>query len=340
MENEPSIKSYCAAAILDEGKWVVQYDEHKWIVEYANFLKSFQNPIYTDPDMKYDLRKDCLFYKTLVDFLNMREQEMKKATNDPRWTWKYEACGYVSGNATPAGIKATNQDKMVCIYLRSDQFGFSAPQRSKMNRLEYPYAGYLTKSADTNRFQNVARWIWITRTIGGSFIWAIQKWGTWQSVYNRERGVNRYIQDRVDLTLFEAIKYFNNSLDVGDVLFEELRRNPFMKTWLDHFGTFETFVDFFLLEDFVVKENYIDQESGETKTRYIPKNIVESKEGQDCPLTEEYVQAVKSAGGVIQTLSVNDVENMLKNVSRWISNRSKSIEEELSKSENGTDCNT
>lgn len=285
MENEPNIKSYCAAAILDEGKWVVQYDEHKWIVEYANFLKSFQNPIYTDPDMKYDLRKDCLFYKTLVDFLNMREQEMKKATNDPRWTWKYEACGYVSGNVTPAGIKAINQDKMVCIYLRSDQFGFSAPQRSKMNRLEYPYAGYLAKSADTNRFQNVARWIWITRTIGGSFIWAIQKWGTWQSVYNRERGVNRYIQDRVDLTLFEVMKYFKKELDVGDVLFKELQRNQSMKTWLDHFGTFKTFVDFFMLNQFV----------DET---YMPKNIVTGK-----PLTENDVSDIKTAGGVIQNLA-------------------------------------
>lgn len=302
--------------------------------QYLHYLDSYLNKReypcpYVDPDGTY-CWNNWGFYEKLVAFLNLREAKFSAELGEP---WEYIHIGeYSPGNTIPPGICVRTKDgQQTRCYLRSDQFGFSAPYgeypqgSNAWDDPRYPYAKLLQCSSCGDRMQFVADCVCSTRTVGGSFLWPLQKEGVkWKSNYNMNRGVGSYIQDRVDLTLFEVKHYYEHKKRKGrgrfsadyewqdDKLYTELVKNPYMQVWLDHFGSFEPFVEFFMLD------NFVDQET------YMPKSIVTGK-----PLTERDVNNIKSMKGEIHDLTVEQVKNMLGNVSAWILERSGRMEELL-----------
>ena len=97
-----------------------------------------------------------------------------------------------------------------------------------------------------------------TRTLGGSFIWPTPKKseGFRNSKYNMSRGVVSYIEDRVYLTLLE-IKHaldgeYHKSQHKDDILYAlYIKNTDGIRTWLDHFETFEKFDDYFMFNYFI-----------------------------------------------------------------------------------------
>jgi len=248
-----------------------------WKDKYAEFLeknvfgdrKIRCNRIYSDPDegnMKY--------YTQICIFLNSQEQEIIKAGN------RYHYCvGNYGGKARINVCK----DRKFLFCLKTDQFGFSAP--TYKNKDTHPYGVYY-KGADDKAIAiaNIVKWVYITRTIGGSFLWPEEEKYS-QPPYNNDRGGSlhpqrsSYINDRVDLTLLE-IKHFydvkkeledkEQEYDIktfiveyqktrpGDVLGGSLGKSPNLYEWLMHFDCFKTYIDYFELNMFIKQDEVID----------------------------------------------------------------------------------
>ncbi len=84
----------------------------------------------------------------------------------------------------------------------------------------------------------------ITETIGGIIIWPSTKIDG-KNTINGERGFNRKICDRLDLTIECIRRYYNNeSSPLNDTL---KRYDEFFRLFVD----FKGYVDFFLFQDFV-----------------------------------------------------------------------------------------
>lgn len=84
----------------------------------------------------------------------------------------------------------------------------------------------------------------ITETIGGIIIWPSTKVDG-KSTINGERGFNRKICDRLDLTIECIRRYYN---DESSPLYDTFKRyNDFFKLFVD----FKGYIDFFLFQDFV-----------------------------------------------------------------------------------------
>jgi hypothetical protein len=79
-------------------------------------------------------------------------------------------------------------------------------------------------------------------TIGGFLIFPANKVNELQTI-NQERGVNKRINDRVDLTLECIRRYYNNE---ESPLFQTLQRYA---DFFELFTDFKGYVDFFLLQD-------------------------------------------------------------------------------------------
>lgn len=161
---------------------------------------------YIDPDRTY-VDAGSGFYNGLVDFLTVREAEKK---TDDRWSYRLHS-EYVKGNGQPVGIWV--RDAKIpgeVLYLRSDQFGFSAPNGKKRVRAwdkRHPYASFIELDGDKSFVADCVR---DTRTLGGSFLWPLFHGGrNWQSVYNLRRGARSYIEDSVDLTLYEIRRFYD-----------------------------------------------------------------------------------------------------------------------------------
>ena len=216
---------------------------------------------YIDPDGTY-IASDSEFYKKLIDFL--------MAADD---TWSYRLKSeYVAGNLQPAGIWVEEKDNSKpFMYLRSDQFGFSAPQNKGTWNEKYPYASLL-HFGGKEKENFVADCVWDTRTLGGSFLWPLACAGNrWKSMYNLFRGVRGYIEDRVDLTLYE-IKCFYDVLEEnqdstdqmicgqltseGHILLRYIDNIEICK-WLKHFQSFKGYIDHFCFQPFVDEQYQI-----------------------------------------------------------------------------------
>lgn len=284
---------------------------------------------YIDPDGTYvDGNSD--YYKKLEKFL--KQQEKRYIIQKNRWTYIFRP---ELRHGKPKCIEATKDDGDV-LYLRSDQFGFSAPKLydgalSACDK-RYPYWNYLINSDDKEKVENVIKWVTTSRTIGGSFIWPI--WGNgnkFSSSYNLNRGVGSYIEDSVDLTLFEVKNYYtwknNGGKDIREYLFKndvlwksELKKEEStMVEWLNHFGDFNTFIDYFLMNDFVIKQG----------NEYIPMDITTGKE-----LTPELVKKYRESyikeknieiQGRIKDKNPGDLLEMLNRIEECIENRSKKM---------------
>lgn len=228
--------------IRKSNKWMLNYK-----MELQKGITHGQGKLYVDPDGSYKKNKSHLFYIHLADFLNKRESELADKLKE-----KFE---YEFDEDYPGGIKVKVQEK-VLFKLRSDQFGFSAPQKDKL----HPYMMHLTnKNYSEEAIDKVIDCIIYSRTIGGSFLWPLNKDGNMTS-YNRSRGgtvfYGSYIQDRVDLTLLEIKHAYNYATSVdeycNDILYKVYyNENEYIRLWLEHFVNFETYVEFFMMEPFI-----------------------------------------------------------------------------------------
>lgn len=104
-------------------------------------------------------------------------------------------------------------------FFTSDTFGFSAFKHDQEFNSNYPYARFLKLDGDSKvdideKRKLVADCIYETRTIGGAFVWPKvylkeHRNPGYYSLYNYYRGALGYIEDRVDLTLYEIKCFFD-----------------------------------------------------------------------------------------------------------------------------------
>ncbi|MBQ8316934.1 MAG: hypothetical protein IJX85_01200 [Lachnospiraceae bacterium] len=298
-----NIENYCGSNF---GAYV------RYIEEVREMSKRIKAP-YIDPDTTYD-DSQSKYYIELTKFLN--KQEEKYIDEEKQWKYIFE-----NNKDEPDGIKVKKNGETIMV-LRSDQLGFSAIHEDTVGKVGHLYYRYLcvAKDADVNW---LAECIWSTRTIGGGFIWPINKIGRKQTNYNITRG--RWLEDRVDFTLMEIKHYFDwlkNDKVKGhcfecDLLHTAVcNENTGMNEWLEHFETFETYVHYFKMYPFVKKDG------GE----YIPINIVESDiyEGVYKLLNEDKRRRVIRENGESEVL-----KKIIDNVSNLIIKRSEIIQKVL-----------
>lgn len=339
------IKSYCGFQKNDESdKGYISY--LKGVIENG---KSSNTCPYVDPDTTYR-NKNSEYYKAMASFLNAREKwlnEQKEGkSNDEKW--KYEKWTYEF--IVKEGIVVTKENKenkeKALLTLHTDQFGFSAPSNIDSGRTWnyiYPYARILRCCNYPSEYEFVTEMVYNTRTIGGSFVWPIRRTNRQKySQYNLSRGMNSYIEDRVDITLFEIMHFYewlktkaskeNKENDKNynyknDILFTsemeeknekgkgtgKKKENSPMEIWLSHFGTFENYIDFFMLNDFVEIKN----------NQYSPINLLDNGE-----VNISTVNGIKDrlvAFGPVKASSCRVLSSMLTNLSNKIIERSKKM---------------
>lgn len=324
-------------------------DYLNWLAEQLG--KQPENP-YIDPDSNY---KNPKFYQDLCLFLNKREQELEQKLCEKNIYYFNENDKEIYGIQVKEIVE--NEEKLV-FYLKSDQFGFSRPSEDERKYIFDVYLD-LNKSEEKKKIKainNIVNWISNTRTIGGSFLWPMEKnkkgyWiqnpaynqdrgGSKKSIASKDGGLSYYLQDRSDLTLFEVKNYYsnqdkcNNKLYEGvngkrKCLFSNIDLSPWqnMKKWLDHFRNFETYVEFFGFK--------LD---GETKSfvndKYEVRNIFPFKKdeveyfGEDFCINE-YIEKYFNKFNIYnekQDDYIDKIEKMLNLVTDLIKERSKWME--------------
>lgn len=273
------MKSYCC-----ENESKEESEKYEFIKKYAEWMEKPQGECpYSDPD---EASNNSQFYNKITEFLNKQKNIYNK---------ELEFIEPTDENDKPGDRTITvKKGKDAYLYLTSDQFGFSANKKGiydeKNHRLneKYPFVKYVKKFDGYKSL--VGETIWYTRTIGGSFLWPKVGSATkWDSPYNRTRGVRFYIEDRVDLTLYEIKEYLDYKNKRKQGLNTEEPKNNFLynaikkadkkeasecknckacdkdkchkaegnelKKWFSLFDSFKTYVDFFCFNDFVNSEN-------------------------------------------------------------------------------------
>jgi hypothetical protein len=204
------------------------YWTNKWVTQYKKYLEWLaakpDNP-YRDPDSVTTKVKE--YYEELAEFLNKQEgkvlnkQEDKDKESHKKWNYKFiyedknnEDYKNVYGIAV---FEKEANDETLLFFLKSDQLGFSAPDG---NHIYDVYLENMATQGCTDKATNeIICWILSTRTLGGGFLWPMEKKGdgTWNTNpdINSKRGGSKlrresYIEDRVDLTLWEIKHYFDS----------------------------------------------------------------------------------------------------------------------------------
>lgn len=321
------MKSYCWGK---EGK--EETEKYEFVKKYAEWI---ENPRqgecpYSDPDgVNGNNVKNIGFYTNITSFLNNRCQEF---TDKSRL--EVENIRFL----LPTGIKKDEpepKNRTIVVeghnlYLTSDQFGFSANENiydNKNDRLkkQYPFVKYVENYGGSDSL--VGETIWYTRTIGGSFLWPKVDQNGWRSLYNENRGVGSYIEDRADLTLYEIKEFydeyaykkddsdFNRVINKGSILLND-DDAKYIYDWLSIFKNFKTYVDFFCFDDFVNKED----------DEYYPKDIFTGKSITKDNISE-YREKGKSKYKFIQNKATkNDLEKAFYNLIFWTIARSARME--------------
>ena len=287
------------------------YDKEKWIEVYPKYLRNLygssvcmRRSPYRDPDEF--AKHNILFYVRLEEFLNMREREMENQLNGK---WHYRFINGETSNEYGIHVSDENGNKLFVLF--SDQFGFSAPTNDK----KYPYDYYaeLAKDDLEKAISNIAVWIYESRSIGGSFLWP--RHNKDQSNYNQARGGSKnsvnysryYIEDRVDLTLLEIKHIFDEKKTETDILYPYWNRCEELKIFFDHFGSFKTYIEFFMMDDLVKGDMPIDIITGET-------------------MTDEDIKKYRNKKVSIFDLEIDRLEQMLRRVNDLIVARSNKIQ--------------
>lgn len=190
-----------------------------------NVLKRYlyMKKTYKDPD---GYGNDPDYYKEYCDLLNNRSKYIGNPKNIEYVLEKEKKGGYSI---------VIKKDGTKSIKMKSDQFGFSfaAIYSNKF----HPYDAYLLlfddkdleKKDKNSPFEKVKYWVSKTRQVGGSFLWPFEdniyngaRGGVCNSKRNKKaRGSSRtgtgiyiefYIQDRVDLTLFEIKEVYESNI--------------------------------------------------------------------------------------------------------------------------------
>lgn len=274
---------------------------------------------YIDPDSVSDVNKSN-FYNHLTCFLNHQEEKYKKSylflpPSKAPMTTSEKIDDDMYDKLDEKKIVVT-QSRKVLFRLTSDQFGFSATE-TKYNDNRYPLTNLLrlyqnSEPEERDKVKKrITQYVKNTRTIGGSFLWPVPPKGKRNCNYNQQRGVRNYLEDRVDLTLLE-IKHalegrYDNGEYASDMLYNQYRsEKTHIKTWLEHFGTFPEYVEYFMLEPFIAEDGW-------------PINIVNGE-----PLNDNYIENYREHR--LQDLSAEKLCDMLKRLECMILNRSKKME--------------
>lgn len=294
-------------------------------IKWEEIIDILGHKPYVDPDGTYHY-KESTFYNKLKDFLN-------KQSNNNTYNFKHND-----------GI-ITNIDGKELI-LRSDQFGFSAPQHKKNNKgkyiskawkyvrnnrtkYSYPYGKYLLFEQNDDDLEFVASTIWSTRRLGGSFIWPIKKGSRFNNL-NINRGVASYIEDRVDYTLQEIKLFYHfynlnkdsSVKDIYDSMCNACKKYNYVPEilkgddkdlifiWLKHFGSFKNYINFFMFDKDFVDEDY---------------NVINIVTGKKIEVNKEQVITEKIIS--IDSLSKKDIKKMLLRLVSFIDNRTIRMEE-------------
>ena len=321
------MKSYCW-----DNKGKEETEKYEFVKKYAEWIEEPQGTCpYSDPDgVNENNVKNIGFYTNITTFLNNRCIEF---TDKSRL--EVENIEFLP----PTGIKKDEpepKNRTIVVeghnlYLTSDQFGFSANEDiydNKNDRLkkQYPFVKYVENYGGSDSL--VGETIWYTRTIGGSFLWPKVDQNGWRSLYNKNRGVGSYIEDRADLTLYEIKEFYDEySVEkdyekIKDKLSEKgsnlLKYSDaeYIYKWLSIFKNFKTYVDFLCFDDFVNKED----------DEYYPKDIFTGKSITKDNISE-YREKGKSKYKFIQNKATkNDLEKAFINLIIWTKDRSKNME--------------
>lgn len=257
--------------------------------------------IYMDPDKKENID----FYNDLSDFLNAASCEHRK-----------DLLFKANGLSKKGIMVYRKKDKKEYFTIQSDQLGFSAVPWIYFSN-KYPLSRYFEMQKNKEAAQFLAEYVLTTRTLGGSFLWPETLW----KGYNRSRGCAK-IEDRVDLTLLEIKHYFEyRDLDdkkkfkyCRDILFSRYKI-PDAQTWFGFFDSFEDYVDFFMFNDFVDKD--------EQTKEYTPINILTGKAFEtDYPERET---------NVLKKASEEELKKMLDLVMDKVKTRSEDMEKLIAK---------
>lgn len=265
----------------------------EWFEAYANYLmngKKIEGSLIdwegkardkTSCDPYDDIDRTCEnhvrvkeYYHDLTTFLNNQNESVMKGerffrepTGVPEGLYRYGYDDVVISIPKDRSIYITEGSDILLnrLFLTSDTFGFSAPEKNQNDK--HPYLLYLKNNKTEETTKAVATWIYNTRTIGGAFIWPkVYSSGKWQSIYNRNRGVGSYINDRIDLTLYEIKKFYDYFLEykneedtitamnkAGYILLRGAD-NKLISRWLRYFNNFNTYIKFFCFQNFVTNE--------------------------------------------------------------------------------------
>lgn len=329
------MKSYCW-----DNKGKEETEKYEFVKKYAEWI---ENPRqgecpYSDPDEVNKVNnniyyvKNPEFYKALTVFLECSKEKIQKS------------CGFVLEFKEPTDLKDKSRkkpgDRTITVqkdgndylYLTSDQFGFSANEKGiydeknhKLNE-KYPFVKYVKNGGVKSL---VGETIWNTRTIGGSFLWPKVKCDrNWQSSYNLYRGVDSYIEDRVDLTLYEIKEFYDEySVEkdyekIKDKLSEKgsnlLKYSDaeYIYKWLSIFKCFNTYVDFFCFNSFVKEEK---------DGLYYPRDIFTGKSIKENDIKKYRDNKGEKYKFIQKKASKGDLEDAFNNLMEWTCLRSENI---------------
>lgn len=329
----------------------MRYFEPKGFEEYYDYiLKAGKSEgYYIDPDACADVKK-TEYYNLLTKFLNCREQENGSADK-----FKYippkkakNTCEEDKKNKYIDDYKiVVLKNDEVLFRLTSDQFGFSAAERiyeTKENMKKYPLSRMILLSHDKTEEQKeeirkqLIEYVKNTRTLGGTFVWPIPRKGYRTSEYNKRRGVGSYIEDRVDLTLWEVKCFYQIYNKLSEKTYDAFREKydkeyesnqlfhygekikdeyQAMYEFLAHFRTFDNYIEFFMLEPFVE----------DVEGQKIPIDII-SGEPLDISEVEKYKEQYRTDKvGKLQQLNLEKLQKVVIRVEEMIIQRTQCIEQ-------------
>lgn len=277
---------------------MVTFQQRGFEEDYKNVLEGKQyKGLYIDPDTVANMSMATPFYNMFTEFLNKREQSYeKKFIFLPPKKAKLTTNEEIGEHELDCTKITVLSDGEVIFRMTSDQFGFSAGEGiykshddsfessldkcykyplSKINCLSRRNKNSQQRQYIINKLINYVKY---TRTLGGAFVWPLNKDGNRNSEYNRDRGILYHLEDRVDLTLLEIKHALDGEYDKGKYTYDKLfklykKDTNRIRTWLSHFKSFDEYVKYFRFDNFVKQGMPINIITGDTLCEDDYKNV-------------------------------------------------------------------